>query len=499
MLRRSFFKLSAGSGLLGCTAQARILAGTSRAAAGILKSGSEPFLSSYTREDHRRRLQNIARCESAIRTSLRRHLITDYIPGQAVYNLGEYPCRKPWDPDDYDERELDQLKDEGIRLIQVMEDWNDLLRLFGGDKFRSVNPTGLRRFIEMVHQRGMKILIYTSTGHFQVTDPDFRPEWARPGFSTKAAHWQLVHCSAASAGWRAYVLPRTLRIMDDYGADGLYNDAGSRRLHRDPELATEDEVLAFEESSEHDGALGDLLSIIYSEVKRRGGIYKIHLHDSQYPSTPQQLWDYLWVGEGVGQADSLREECKNHPPYLVPIFDWRKGQLETDDEMYLHTIPYLQFPGLLAGRPFTGERAVIPGVDYQPGALLDQWRERWRYHQAHPDGPYSYGPWDSFPGRPSTRPAHARWLKQYYPLVEPGSYAYVEIGDNDLLAHTLPSKVVASVFTNRRIHLVLANYSKTAAQIETTHPYFVASEISSTPRRAWTVSPRSLLILRRSL
>ena len=497
MLRRKFIELGVGSGLAGAAASGRVSVG-SPVTVGGRKVETPPILSSYTSEDHRRRLQNIARCEAAIPKYVRRHLITDYIPGQAVYNLGEYPCRKPWDPDEYDERQLDELWNNGIRLVQVMEDWNDLLRLFGGDKYTSVNPAGLRRFIDMVHQRGMKILLYTSTGHFQITDPDYRPEWARPGFSTRAAHWQLMHCSAASAGWRAYVLPRTLGLMDEYEIDGLYNDAGSRRLHRDPELATSDEVLAFEESPENDGALGDMLSLIYSEVKRRGGIYKIHLHDSQHPSTAEQLWDYLWVGEGLSNADRLREETKRHDPYLVPIFDWRDGKLESDEEMFLHTVPFMQFPGLLAGRPFTGERSVIPGVDYQAHPLLDNWRERWRYHQANPDGPYSYGPWDAFPGRPSIRTAHARWLKRYYPLVEPGTYAYLEIENSRLLAGRPASDVVASVFVNLDTHLVLANYARAPAQIETTDSYFSVSDDSASPGKRFVLPPRSLLILRQS-
>ena len=37
----------------------------------------------YSPDDHRRRLQNLAICERAIRKCLRRHLITDYLPGQS--------------------------------------------------------------------------------------------------------------------------------------------------------------------------------------------------------------------------------------------------------------------------------------------------------------------------------------------------------------------------------------------------------------------------------
>ena len=52
----------------------------------------------------------------------------DYLPAQCCYNLGEYPCLKPWDPDEWDERELDRLaaiaeagrrnRDEG-RIVMV--------------------------------------------------------------------------------------------------------------------------------------------------------------------------------------------------------------------------------------------------------------------------------------------------------------------------------------------------------------------------------------------
>jgi hypothetical protein len=89
-------------------------------------------MKSFTAEDHRRRLKNIDACERGIRKCMKKHLITGYIPGQVAYNLAEYPCRKPYDPDEYDEQELDRLRDGGIRLIQIMEEWNDLLRLFGG-------------------------------------------------------------------------------------------------------------------------------------------------------------------------------------------------------------------------------------------------------------------------------------------------------------------------------------------------------------------------------
>ena len=272
MYRRQFLKAAA----ISAAGVSRRGMNFSMLPADSADTPAAPIINSFTAEDHRRRLQNIAASERSIRRCMRKHLITQYIPGQVSYNLGEYPSRRPYDPDEYDERELDQLRDGGIRLIQIMEDWNDLLRLFGGDKFTAVNPAGLRRLIEMVHRRGMKILLYASTGYMQDGDVDLREEWVRGPKRevVQGAHWRLVRCSPASPGWRAYLLPRTLRILDTYGTDGLFNDWGYIPLYNNPDPPTKDEVLAFRESSDHDAALEDLVALIYSEVKRRGGIYK---------------------------------------------------------------------------------------------------------------------------------------------------------------------------------------------------------------------------------
>jgi hypothetical protein len=159
-LRAGAYGAVAGTGIRGLAA-----------APGV---GSPGVLANYTAEDHRRRLKNIAACEEAVHSCLRKHLITDYLPGQSSYNLGEYPCRKPWEIGDWDVQELDLLKDHGIRLIQLHEEWNDSQRLFGAHKFAPLNSDGFRRFIDLAHQRGMKVIIYASSGFFEKRDPDFR-------------------------------------------------------------------------------------------------------------------------------------------------------------------------------------------------------------------------------------------------------------------------------------------------------------------------------------
>ena len=498
MNRRDFLKAGAGGPLL-CGAVGAGMDGD--AAAATEDTGTmSAIMRTFSAEDHRRRLQNVALCERSIRTCLRKHLITGYLPGQCVYNLGEYPCREPWDPDEWDEAELDKLRDHGIGLIQVHEDWNDSQRLHGGHKFAPLNPAGFRRFVDMVHRRGMKLIVYASSGFFERTDPDFRDEWARPQDLVEI-YFRYARCSPASAGWRAYLLPHIVRILDEYGVDGIYNDLGYITLAGNPRPPTADEVLAFEESDELDGALSDLLSLIYAEVKRRGGVVKVHASAASRPRTAGRVYDYLWVGESVKNGDALREAVKDFPPYVVPCLDMSRAAIDNEDELYLHTIPYMQFPVLLAGRPFTGERALIPGIEYPPEDRCfwtRHCRAIWKRYQEHPEGPHSFGWWDSTPGRPEARPTHGRWLKQYLPMVEEGTSAWLEVRDCDLFRQALPEDLVASVFANRELYLALANYGRSAVAVETAHAFVPVASPSDAPGNRWTLEGRSLLLLRRA-
>jgi hypothetical protein len=464
------------------------------------KVGASPaILAKYSVEDHRRRLENIAVCEKSIHTCLRKHLITNYLPGQCSYNLGEYPCREPWEIDDWDERELDRLKEHGIGLIQLHEEWNDSQRLFGGNKYTALNPAGFRQFLNLAHQRDFKVIVYVSSGFFEKRDPEFQPKWAREQDLVEL-FYNYARCSPASPSWRAYILKQIVRILDEYAVDGIYNDLGYLRLAGNRSAPTADEVLAFTESNSHDGALADLLALIYEEVKRRGGIVKVHCGAADRPRTTSKVYDYLWVGEDVKSGDGLREAVKDYRPYVVPCLDMSRARIQNEDELYLHAIPYMQFPLLLAGKPFTGERALIPGIQYVPEET-DFWtrhcRAIWKYYQTHPDGPFSFGWWDSVPGRPQARMTHANWLKQYAPMAEEGSWAWLEIKDSQLFRHPLPKNIVASVFANREIYLVIANYGRTTMALETAAAYVLSKEPSSKSSVRWQIPARSLVILKR--
>ncbi len=500
MDRRVFLKTSTGAAVTGSIGG--MVSVSQAGETQPLHSGAPPVLRSYTAEDHRRRLENIGRCHRAIRSCMRKHLITDYLPAQCCYNLGEYPARKPWTIGPYDEEELDRLRDHGIQLIQLFDEWGDPLRLFGGDKFTPVDPAAIRRFIDLAHDRGMKVLPYASACFLHRTDPDFQQAWSRVGDNLEVGFWNMARCSPASPGWRAYLLPRIIRVLDEFGADGIYIDGGyvwnaAKRLH----TPAEDEVVAFEETPEHDGAYADLLALIYSEVKRRGGVLKVHVSGNQRPQSGDlKVYDYLWVGEGVGNAERMRDTVKNHPPYVVPCLDMTFTTVASDDEPFLHAIPYMQFPILQAGKPFTGERGDIPGVEY-PRGEKDWWVQRcraiWEHYQAHPDGPYTYGIWDHLPGRPEARATHACWLRQYLPMVEEGTWAWLEIGESTLVSKPLPKGVVASAFANRELYLALANYGGEAVEVKTSDAYVDTGDLESRPSKQRRLDGRSLVILKR--
>ncbi len=499
MTRRQFLKRGAEAAAAGATLAVPAEAGAAAAAPPMHASTTPSILADYTADDHRRRLNNIARCTQGIRKCLRKHLIADYLPAQCVYNMGEYPSRRPWSPNEYDEQELDRLKAHGIQLVHVMDEWNDRYGLFGRDKFTAVNPKGFKRFVGMVHRRGMKVLAYASTGYFCATDPNYRKEWSGPGDDQPFHWWDLVRCSPASPGWRAYSLPRMIQILEDYELDGLYNDWGYvPNADRPARQLAKDAVAAFEETPKLDGAVADLLHLIYSEVKRRGGIYKMHADYANEPQTGGlKVYDYLWVGENVDNADRLREAVKNHSPYVVPCIQGSAAHVGSENDHFLHAIPYMQFPLLQGGRPLTGERAVIP-IPRLPGVHEGGFYEAaWKYYQEHPSGPYVYGGWDPLPPNPNMRQAHAQWLKQYLPMVETGTWAYLEIADSDLFAAPLPKDCVASVFANREVHLVLANYGSAPAQVLSAEPYVGVDAAGGAPSKQWDLAPRSLMIVRR--
>ena len=449
------------------------------------------------RDSHLKRQKNLLYANTSVSKCLRKETIKHYVPGQVVYNLGEYPTRFPIAPAPYDEELLATFAEHGVGLVQLHEEWNDSQRILGADKLTSHDPDGLARFIKRTQDLGMKIILYISTGFFEMRDPDFRQEWTCAETAPLVElYFRYAKCSPASAGWRAYLLPRLERILDEYGVDGLYDDLGyAPPYDKTPGVG---HVSPDEETEERDAALEDLLGIVYGEIKRRGGVFKIHAGGKRAGKFRSRVYDYLWVGEGVSDLDMMREAAKGYPLYVVPCPDMSRAGVEKEDDLYLQTIPYLQFPLRIDGRPVTGERALTPGVEYQP-ADKDFWtrhvRRIHRHYVENPDGPYSYGWWDSCPGRQGARETWLRYFDLYRPMVSTGSRAWIEITDSDLFKERPPASLVASLFVNEETYLVLANYGASAATV--TMKDLWQDRQSEARGKTWTLPTRTMNLLRR--
>ena len=86
MNRRNFVKQSAQGALLSGST---MIFGreTNHSDQTLPNPTGKAVLTSYTPQQHGRRLSNIRICEQGVHKCLRKHLITNYIPGQALYDV----------------------------------------------------------------------------------------------------------------------------------------------------------------------------------------------------------------------------------------------------------------------------------------------------------------------------------------------------------------------------------------------------------------------------
>lgn len=454
MQRRKFFKTSVQAAVLG-------VVGTNLNAMPVLKTGQEPvksknapkILQSYTAEDHRRRLECIAFGEKKVAGCVRKHLVTSYIPGHSLYST-----KGPnWEPNDNDAKALADLSEQGIGIIQP---WSNWATCWGKNYLIAKNPDGFKRFVKLAQSFGLKVIPYTSSQFFERTDVNFKKEWAWPkSFDLVESDYHLAHCSPASPEWRAYTLHRQLYIMDEYGVDGLYNDLGYLRPGEVEDFYrpvskrkfADDDVLAFKEGPKVDGAMSDFLALLYAEVKRRGGIYKLHKEGVDTVYTDLKIYDYLWVGEASGDIDFVRESTKNYTPYVSPQRLIKISQ-DTELESFLNSIPFMQFPILGHG---------------QAGAQGEKYAEAFKY-----------------------------WFNIYRPMVEEGTWTWIDITDSELFQNSLPKNTVASLFINTEIYLVLANYNLKPVEIITADNYTSQTDPGKPAQNVWKLDGRGIEILK---
>jgi len=416
----------------------------------------------YSRAEQAARIENLHFAEVNASDCLRKLRIRNYMPGQVTYTLGDYPEKISSAPTDYDVELIRDLARRGVELIQVHEDWNDAMEYHGGNKYSSLDPKGLHAFVDLCHDNGIKIIPYISSGYVNHNSLLYRESFSNTAFTYDGVILHYRKGSADSADWREFIIPTTLSVIDEYGFDGVYNDWGYDGLNA--EIRRKKEAFNRHDMP-YDPAVEDLLCLIYEEIHRRGGVYKLH-DDSTHGVYHEKLYDYLWIGEGERDAKKMLL-YRDAPPYVVPCPD--KGWLPKDNPRYYFalTIPFIQFPILTHGRPYSGMGMIQPHVAYD--TTRSNFGKRMaisEYCRSHPNGPYIYSHWSGMPDDPEEINYWSDMLALYRPMVAEGSVVHSDIRHSPMFREELPEDVIASLFSNEKRYLVISNIGDREARIQ---------------------------------
>lgn len=433
-------------------------------------------------EEHKRRIGNFKTVTDNVKTYRARHRFKDYAPGQAFYNFGGYPGGTSYTPTEYDHAVLKELSERGVEIIQTHSEMWDTMRVVGADKFTTVDPVGIHKFVDAVHKNGLKILPYISSGFFEMTDPDFKPEFTRPEYKPLCeVYYHLAKCPFDSAEWISYMLPRVEAILDTYEFDGLYNDMGA------PDLYTP--TPAYREQSE------DVMYRLYNMVKARGGIMKVHFAATFALPFQEKVYDYYWIGEATNTYDAYTR-TRDFKPYLIPCVDNRKIPETDPEDQYARFIPFMQFPILKYGR-YIGYAKADPEINKKlvyRDELVTRWGSAtYNFFKEHPNGPYSYSEWSSIPEHPDTKEIWTKYLSLYKPMVTEGSVCFMDIDENEFIKSPKKEKVHASVFTNEDIYMVVSNLTDEPYELELAEPWL--DRLSGVRSNKFTISPLRMVML----
>ena len=343
---------------------------------------------------------------------------------------------------------------------------------------------------------GLKIIPYISSGYFQVTDPDFREDFSRGKHDLADDYFCYRKCWAGSPTWREYLIPRTINVLDTYGFDGIFNDWGydgawmARDAMCEREGLDPDTISAYD--MPYDPDLEDLLSTFYSEVKRRGGVYKLHADRNNTAPCKDKVYDYLWIGECVKGAENIGIG-KDYEQYIVPCQHEEFSEGNSPDSYYAKVIPFMQFPLLKHGRPITGlSRKENMKFDTQTGEYKFK-TKIWEYMQEHPDGPYVYSHWSSIPDDVEEYPRWCRYMALYKPMVTQNSVAYIELRECSDILSPLPERVYASMFVNEEKYLVVSNF--TATDYTLTLSDIWKDRVTEKEGNEFVIKPKEILFL----
>ncbi len=472
----------------------------------------EQFFSPYSSleqlscEEHQMRINNLKGAARDIHACTRELRIFNYLPGQVIYYLGDYPALMSIAPTEYDHALLRSYAEHGVDMIQVHEEWNDTIERFGGTKYTSCDHQGMLKFVEACHQYGIKIIPYCSASYMDHRNKAFSESFLRRPDDIKGCtdmHYDYRRCWAGSANWREFILPRTFHIMDTYGFDGIFNDWGYdwkqspyRPIPADKRNYEQEPLERYDPEAE------DLIHSLYEGVHRRGGIYKLHIGGSDRAPVRGKYYDYLWVGEG--EFDTAFGAGKLFEPYLVPCPDKPRltnwGQTRFDmDAYFAKTIPFVQFPLLTHGRPTMGRCVDVPGVEQfnteNPLRLYSYFKKVREFADKHPNGPYVYSEWSQIPDDLEDYPRWCWYLSLYKPMVKDGTVVHMEIRSSDAILSAIPENVIISLFTSEEEYMVVSNLTDGPYTLVTRDLWF--DREAEKRGKAFTIPANRLLFLKR--
>lgn len=409
-----------------------------------------------TQAQEQARHANLEYANASVRSCTRRQRLRGYIPGQVTYNLGGYPSRFSIMPTEYDEERIRTLAQMGVGLIQVHEEWNDSIRVLGADKYSSHDPKGMRAFVELCHRWGIKIVPYLSTGYIDARDPFCREEFFDTDLRLEQMHFRYRHASAASAAWCSFILEKIERVLEEYGVDGIYNDYGYAKAELYRRECVKNGVPFREDQLPYDPYMEDLLAQVYTLINERNGVVKLHIAGNRRPTTAEKVYDYLWVGEGITDPSTMLMTVP-YDPFVVPCPDYKCTTDENFESFFAQTLPFLQFPLRLDGRPLNADKIHAPGVEYAPDPMTDFYVAVADYAQKHPNGPYVYSEWSAIPDNVLQRRRWETYLKLYLPMVKDNTVCHLNVRESTLFREPMPQKVYMSLFSGVEQYLCISN------------------------------------------
>ncbi len=459
-----------------------------------------------TLEEHRSRMENLRRADADIRSCTRELRIKNYLPGQVIYFLGDYPAKFSIAPTEYDYELLESYAKHGVDMIQVHEEWNDSIERYGATKYTSHDHEGMLKFVELCHRFGIKVIAYCSSSYIDMRNKDFTPAFLRdpndkPVFMQK--HMCYGEGSASSAEWRNFIIPKTFEVMDTYGFDGIYNDWGvnwNRATYQ--KIPPERRNYEKEHLKRYDPEAEDMIHMIYDGVHERGGIYKLHIRKNLDAPVRGKYYDYLWIGECKENMEY--GAGKMYEPFVVPCPDKPKlinegAQLFDMDEYFASVIPFVQFPLLTHGRPVMGRGIDVPGVEQfgkdLKGGLYQHVQRIRDYAEAHPNGPYSYSTWSQVPDDVEDYPRWCRYLALYKPMVEDETVVHMELRDSAAILSEIPQNVFITLFTNQNDYLVVSNMNETPYTVELRDEWI--NRETNVKGSLFAVPPKRIVFLKR--